>query len=152
AGSVILGKGYMRVLFDSGRAASTTNTGFGLKDTGDSVYLFNTLAAGGGVLDAINFGLQAADYSLGRYPNGSTNWTLTYPTAGSSNLLATLGDPLQLKVNEWSANPSSGDDWFEIYNPNPLPVAYAHYWLTDDLTTPTTRKKYEIPVLSFIGT
>ncbi len=143
---------HKRVFFDSDQPLSTTNTGFRLKSSGDSVYLFNSLAAGGGLLDAIVFGVQAADFSIGRVPNGSTNWQLCLPTPAASNTVSALGDVLQLKVNEWLANPVSGDDYFEIYNPLAQPVALADYWLTDDLSTPSTRMKHKIAKLSFIGT
>jgi hypothetical protein len=147
-GSVIPAKGYYRVFFSSSAPVSGTNTGFGLKDTGDKLYL---LSVGGGLMDSVIFGLQAVDFSIGRYPNGSTNWLLTVPTPGGSNLVQNLGDVLQVKVNEWMANPASGDDWFELFNPNSQPVAIADHWLTDTLTTPSTRMLYLIPKLSFIG-
>jgi len=63
-------------------------------------------------------------------------------------VVAALCDASQLKVNEWMANPASGDDWFEIYNPNPQPVALAGLWLSDDLVN---RLKQEIPPLSFMA-
>ena len=148
AGSIVPANGYYRVFFDGGALPSSTNTGFGLKDTGDNVYLFT---AGLSLLDSVTFGVQAVDFSIGRYPASSTNWSLLIPTGGSSNLLATLGDASQVKINEWMANPSAGDDWFELYNPNSQPVAIADYWLTDDLTTPTTRMQHQIAKLSFIG-
>jgi hypothetical protein len=152
AGAIVPAKGYFRVRFDSDSPASATNAGFGLNAKGDSAYLFNTLAAGGGLLDYINFGVQAADFSVGRVPSGGTNWALCVPTANASNVVATLGDPLQLKVNEWMANPGpNADDYFEIFNPNAQPVALADLWLTDDLSTPATRMKSQIPKLSFIG-
>jgi len=147
AGSIISAQGYFRVRFDSDLPASTTNTGYGLRTTGDAVYLFNTPADGGGVRDAIIFGIQIPDYSIARLPDGSTN--LALPTIGFANIAATLGDPRQLKVNEWMANPLPGDDdFFEIYNPGSQPVALGGLWLTDVLTT---RNKHQIARLSFIG-
>ena len=153
-GGVILpAQNYLVVRFDSGAPASTSsgpilNTGFGLKANGDSVYLFKKLADGGGVLDARSFGLQTPDYSIGRIPSAGTNWNLTLPTAGTDNIAATLGNRLGLKINEWMAVSSSDNDWFEIYNPDTVPVALGGLFLTDDLGAPT---KYSIPVLSFIG-
>ncbi len=147
AGAIIPGQGYFRVRFDSDLPASTTNTGYGLKTTGDAVYLFNSLADGGGVRDAIIFGLQLPDYSIARLPDGSTN--LALPTIGFPNIAAALGDPRQLKVNEWLSNPRPGDDdFFEIYNPGSQPVALGGLWLTDVLST---RDKHRIAPLSFIG-
>jgi hypothetical protein len=147
AGSIIAAQGYFRVRFDSDLPSSTTNTGYGLRTTGDAVYLFNTLADGGGVRDVIIFGIQIPDYSIARLPNGTTN--LALPTIGFPNIAATLGDPRQLKVNEWMSNPLPGeDDFFEIYNPGSQPIALGGLWLTDVLTT---RNKHQIAPLSFIG-
>ena len=148
-GSIIPGLGYRRVRFDSDLPASATNTGWGLNNTGDPLFLFNTLADGGGLRDAITFGLQIPDFSVSRLPDGSGTWNLSLPTIGSANLAATLGDPVSLKVNEWMANPLPGeDDYFEIYNPGAQPIALGGLWLTDDLTV---RNKHQIAALSFIG-
>src|SRR5215208_3069440 len=46
------------------------------------------------------------------------------------------------------AAPASGDDWFEIYNPNPQPVALGGLSLTDDTGV---YDRSPIPPLSFIG-
>ncbi|HTG43251.1 MAG TPA: lamin tail domain-containing protein, partial [Verrucomicrobiae bacterium] len=152
AGTMIPSGGYFAIRFDSGSLASATNAGFGLKKTGGSIYLFDKLANSGSLLDGLTHGLQAVDYSVGRVPDGGTNWVLNLPTRRAANLAAVLGSPGLLKVNEWMAAPASGSDWFEIFNPSPQPVALGGLYLTDDLSTPNTRKKYQIPALSFIGT
>jgi hypothetical protein len=152
AGAVIPAGGFYTLRFDPNVLPSATNSGFGLKKTGGSLYLFDNLPNGGGLIDGITYGLQAVDFSIGRMPNGSTNWVLALPTRNAGNLAASLGVIAQLKVNEWMAAPASGSDWFEIYNPNPQPVALGGLFLTDDLSTPATRKKYQIPALSFVGT
>ncbi|HXJ59575.1 MAG TPA: lamin tail domain-containing protein [Verrucomicrobiae bacterium] len=151
-GSIIPALGFRVVRFDPDLPASSNsvvslNTGFGLKATGDSVYLFNRPSSGGELLDAITFGLQAPDWSIGRVPNGG-NWTLTLPSAGAMNIAAVLGDPAQLKINEWMADPLSGSDWFEVYNPTPQPIALGGLHLTDD---PANRLKYPIPARSYIA-
>jgi hypothetical protein len=149
AGSSIGALGYRVIQFDSDLPVSGTNTGFGLKQTGGAVYLFDRLANGGSLLSSVAYGLQAADFSISRVPNGGTNWVLSQITLGSANVaLPALGDPMNLKINEWMASPASGDDWFEVYNPNAQPVALGGLYLTDDLTT---RTKSRIPPLSFIG-
>ena len=149
--TIVAAQGYLVIRFDSGAPVSGTNTGFGLKASADSVYLFDRPASGGGLLDFINFGLQAADFSIGRFPSGSLNWALTIPTEGSPNTLAPLGNPGTLKVNEWMADPISGDDWFEIYNPDPQPVAIGGFWFSDELGSSLTRQKSHVPPLSFLG-
>jgi hypothetical protein len=149
-GTFIPARSYIRIRFDADQPASATNTGFGLKATGDAVYLFDRPSRGGGVLDFVTFGLQVPDYSIGRIPNGGSNWNLTLPTIGSPNIVAPLGDPSLLRINEWMADPGPGkDDWFELYNPNSQPVAIGSFYFTDVLNE--TTKYQRVPVLSFIG-
>jgi len=149
APSVIPALGYLNVRLDPDLPASNTNAGFGLKANGGAVYLYNRPQDGGAPASSVTYGLQAADFSLGRVPAGSSNWVLTLPTFGAANITASLGDPLQLKINEWMASPGSGnDDWFEVFNPNAQPVNLSGLWLSDDLAD---RQKYRIPDRSFIG-
>jgi hypothetical protein len=148
AGAIINGKGFFKVKFDSDQAASSSNTGFGLKANGGAVYLFNRASENSTLLSSIRYGLQATDWSIGRVPDGSTNWVLTVPSLGIANIAATRGSIQNLKVNEWMAEPSSGSDWFEIFNPNPEPVDISRVWLSDSVTV---RQKTQLPALSFIG-
>ncbi|MBI5387486.1 MAG: lamin tail domain-containing protein [Verrucomicrobia bacterium] len=152
SGLVLPSGGYYLLFCDGSAPASATNTGFGIKANGDGVYLFDTIANGGSLLDSVTYGVQANDYSIGRVPSGDTNWVLTLPTPASANLAASLGDPRLIKVNEWMANPTSGDDWFELNNPNPQPVAISGLGLSDNLRTPASRLNFRIAPLSFLGT
>lgn len=154
AGSVIAAGGYRMVKFDTDspattNAAATLNTGFGLKASGDSIYLFNRPQSGGELLDAISFGIQASDWSIGRVPSNGTNWLLNVPTQGAQNIAASLGNRTALRLNEWMAAPLSGGDWFEIYNASVQPVELSGLHLTDDLTD---RLKYPaFPARSYIS-
>ncbi|MCI0747844.1 MAG: lamin tail domain-containing protein, partial [Verrucomicrobia subdivision 3 bacterium] len=150
AGTQIPPGGYLRIFCDNGQPPSTNNTGFGLSSTGGGVYLFDNPATGGTLLNSIVYGVQTADLSIGRIPSGGSTWRLNTPTPNAANSeVPTLGDSTKLKVNEWMADPAPGeDDWFEIYNPNPLPVALGGLHLTDDLNA---RTKHQIAALSFIG-
>jgi hypothetical protein len=148
---------YLVVLFDpslpaSSNVVSLPNAGFGIRDNGGSVFLFDKLANGGAQVDAISYGVQATDWSIGRYPSGATNWMLTLPTFGYANASTVVGNPLQIRVNEWMASPSSGSDWFELYNPNAQPVDISGYYLSDDVSSPSARQQFQIAPLSFIGT
>lgn len=120
-----------------------------LSAEGKGLYLFNTEESGGGLIDAVQYGLQAAGYSIGRTPDGLGQWALNIPSPGESNHETALGDPSLLRINEWMASPSSGSDWLEIYNPGSYPVALAGLYLSDDLINPF---KSPIAPLSFIGT
>ncbi len=150
-GTLIAPGGYRRVLCADNLPASPDNTGFGLKGTGGGVYLFNRPAAGGSLVDSLVYGIQTANFSVGRVPSGGPTWTLNTPTPSAANTaVPAFGDNAQLRVNEWMANPAPGnDDWFEIYNPTPLPIALGGLHLTDDLNN---RTKHRIAALSFLGT
>ncbi|HXT41885.1 MAG TPA: lamin tail domain-containing protein [Candidatus Angelobacter sp.] len=149
ASTSIAASGYYLVYCDDASPVTATNTGFALGAKGDSVFFFHRPSAGGALLDGVTFGLQTADYSIGRSPDGVGNWTLTTPTPGLPNNAAGLGSVAALKVNEWMADPASGSDWFEIYNTGAQPVAIGGLYLTDDLANKT---QSPVPPLSFIGT
>ena len=148
AGSIVPAGGYLVIYADGGAPASATNTGFGLNANGGAVYLFNRAPNTNDIISQIEYGLQTPDLSIGRVPSGSTNWVLTLPTPGLANVATVLGDPSLLRVNEWMADPASGDDWFEIYNGDTRPVALGGLRLTDTFGDPNS---YRIPALSFIG-
>lgn len=150
AGVSVAAGGFLLVRCDSSAPASTTNapvlnTGFGLDSAGDAVSLF---APGGTLFDSVTFGPQAADFALGHVPEGASGWVLTLPTPGTPNIAASLGDPANLRINEWAASVANGPDWFELYNPNPQPVALEGLFLTD---APANRTKHPIAARSFLG-
>jgi hypothetical protein len=148
-GTTIPALGYRVIACDGSLPASATNTGFGLKANGGAVYLYDKPANGSGELDAISYGLQATDYSLGRVPSGSSNVVLCTPSRGAANVPVALGNRAALRINEWMNNPASGPDWFELFNPEPQPVELSGLLLTDRLSDPTQNA---IPARSFIGT
>jgi len=127
---------------------SATNTGFGLAAAGGAVYLFDRPDNGGAALDALFYGAQAAGFSLARIPDGTGDWTLGLPTAGTPNVPAALGSPTLLRINEWMADPAEGDDWIELYNPSGQPVELSGLSLSDD---PADRLKSPFPDRSYIG-
>lgn len=150
AGTMIAGGGRLVVEFTPGEPISGTNTGFKLDAGGEAVFLYERPDNGGLLVDALAFGLAAADFSIGRVPDGTGAWTLNQPTPSDANVpQATAADPASLKMNEWLASSSGNADWFELFNPGPLPVALGGLFLTDDSGN---RNKFTIAPLSFIGT
>ncbi|MBI1841918.1 MAG: lamin tail domain-containing protein [Verrucomicrobia bacterium] len=147
AASIAAGQ-HLVIYCDPTHAPADRNTGFGLKDHGGAVYLFNTPASGGSLIDAVRYGLQVSDHSLARVPDGAGNWTLGIPTLGAANVASGLASASVLKVNEWMADRASGPDWFELYNPAAQPVALGALYLTDNLTDKT---QSPISPLSFVG-
>ncbi|MHB9047020.1 MAG: lamin tail domain-containing protein [Pirellulales bacterium] len=146
----VLGPGEFLVLYaDADTASPGVHLGFSLEANGESLALYDSIVQGGGSIDSVAFGLQAADLSLGRLADGT--WSLTQPTFGQANLPARLGDPATLKINEWLADSNIlfDADFVELYNPDPLPVALGGLYLTDNPVAWPDRQ--QIAPLSFIA-
>lgn len=113
--------GYLTVWCDA--TTNTTpglHTGFSLDKDGDNVFLFD---ASTNRVDALSFGLQVGNYSVGRIGG---NWTLTIPTTNATNVEASTAPATNLAINEWLANPTPGlPDWIELFNlssTSPVPL------------------------------
>ncbi|MCL4787997.1 MAG: lamin tail domain-containing protein [Verrucomicrobia bacterium] len=146
-GASVPANGYLIIWADLNFSSPGMHTGFGLGAKGDLVRLY--AANGVTVLDEIVFGLQVGDVSLGRVPDGFGAWALNQPSAGLPNTVAELGDPNQLRINEWMARPATGEDWLEVFNADDQPVALGGLVITDTpVATPGNRA---IPVNSFIA-
>jgi hypothetical protein len=52
-----------------------------------------------------------------------------------------------VRINEWLADPTEGPDWFELFNPELLPVSIGGLSFSDDLQDPTNSR---VPPLSFL--
>lgn len=149
-GGTTLGQGQYLVLYgDSVVEPGAIHIGFGLKGSGQTVTLYDTVAHGAGVIDTVAFGEQLDDLSIGR--NASGAWTLTTPTFGAANVTKPLGDPSLLKINEWLAHGVAPftNDFIELYNPDTLPVNMGGLSLTDQPTGWPTRD--QIAPLSFVA-
>ncbi|MDB6173848.1 MAG: Spore coat protein CotH [Chthoniobacteraceae bacterium] len=145
AGTTVPANGYLVIWCDSETLAPGLHSGFGIGASGDRILL----SQNGVVRDVVAFGPQAPDLSIGRLVDGTGTWTLNTASPGSTNVGKTpLGSIATLKLNEWMADPLTGSDWFELYNPDPNPVALAGLYLSD---TPGTPNITQIPALSFIG-
>jgi len=150
-GATIGAGGYLILWCDSAREASTNlqtnfNVGQSLDVNSGGVYLFSSA---GQIVDYVEYGFQISNQSIGR---SGTNWfLLATPTPGAANgPAATLGTSADLRFNEWMANPSNGDDWFEVYNLDAQPVDLAGLYLTDDPSI-AGQTKFVIAPLSFIA-
>jgi hypothetical protein len=146
-GTTLPAQGYLRVTCDPDQPASANNTGFGLNAAGDSIYLLRAAADGGGIIDGVQFGFQSPDLSLGRDPAGAYVWRPCEPTPAASNRPRGLGEVQDLRINEWMANPLTGEDWLELFNSGNGPVDMGGLFLTDGLSPSGSAR---IPDLSFI--
>lgn len=141
--------GFLTIAFNPLLPPSPTSAPIALNASGGSLFLFDAPARGGSLIDSLHYGFQAADFALGRVPDGSPSWQLTLPSDTAANSPAPLGNPAAVRVNEWMADPAVGDDWFELFNTDIQPVAVGGLFLTDNLDSPFASP---IPPLSFIGT
>jgi len=150
-GTGIPAQGYLVVWCDGENPASTTagpvlNLGRSLDGASGGVYLFNPANQR---VDSVEYGFQLTDQSIGRV---GVQWRLLdSPTIGTSNGgIASFGDARRLRLNEWMADPDKGDDWFEVYNPEPLPVELHNLVVTDDPSL-VGRASPTLTALSYIG-
>jgi hypothetical protein len=129
----------------STNATGNLNAGFSLAGGGAGIYLFNTNQQS---VDSVVYGPQIVDQSVGLL---SGAWSLlSLPTPGAVNApAAALGNPANLKINEWMAAPASGNDWFELYNADLLPVSLAGLYFTDDPSIAGATNTL-VPPLSFV--
>lgn len=147
ANTLIAAKGYLLVWCDSATAAPGLHTGFALDNLGQTLGLFSPQLPPR-LVDSVAFGHQLEDLSIGRVPDGSGAFVLTQPTAVKANQAQSTGPASGLRINEWMADPDSGDDWFELYNPSALPVPLAGLWLSDKLNNPANT---QIPSQTYIA-
>lgn len=146
-GTSIPAGGRLVVWCDTAVASPGLHSGFGLAASGDLVRLYRP--DGTTLADEVVFGFQAADLGLGRVPDATGGWRLNVPSPLEANAEQPVAVGPSLRINEWMARPTAGDDWLEVFNPEDLPAAMGGMVLTDrDSGTPANRA---IPELSFIA-
>ena len=145
--TILASKAHITVWCDSSNEQPGLHTGFALDAEGQNIALWWPTEDGLKIQDAIGYGPQVDNLSIGRSPNGIGPWTLNKPTPGTSNKNISLGSIDSLSINEWMARPVNGSDWFEIYNRSSLPILLEGLRISDD---PTQPGKTIMPPLSFI--
>ncbi|MCP4848469.1 MAG: hypothetical protein GY899_11040 [Verrucomicrobiaceae bacterium] len=147
-GTTIPAGGYLILNADS-EATPGIHLGFSLDNDGEGIYLYESVADGGGLIDSIRFGLQVPGLSIGRIGHDGSAWGLTRVTPGAANQAQPYGSPRGLRINEWLAAPEIlfAEDFIEIYNPDSLPVPLSGLFLTQKLTPGA---QDAIPPMSFI--
>jgi hypothetical protein len=117
-----------------------------ISNGGGALYLFNSDE----LLDSIDYGFQAVNYSIGRQGRDSL-WALNVPTPGAQNKEAITADSSDLRISEWLANPGqlNGSEFIELVNPSSFPVALSGINLSDSQST--NENSMVLPELSFIA-
>ena len=183
AGSMIPADSYLLVFMDDQTnfpgihttfiAYGTNKTTLTLGRTGGRVKLYNLNLPdifpndfADQLVDSIEFGHQITDLSLGRVPDFTGNFTLTFPNPAGGELTygtntpfpfvsaPTSSNQFTLKINEWMGTNSAGwdKDWLEVYNPDTNIVTLSGLIFVDktnNLAVPAESRP--IPALSFIA-
>lgn len=125
---------------------NSSNDSIDINKEGGSFYLFDSDE----ILDSIDYGYQAANYSIGRYGRDSL-WVLNVPTPGVENREVMNGDPSGLRISEWLANPGplNGSEFIELVNDSSFPVTLTGISLSDSQVQ--GENSMLLPELSFIA-
>ncbi len=113
---------------------------------GGSLYLYDSEE----LLDSVDYGFQAVNYSIGRHGRDSL-WQLNIPSPGNINKLAATAVSTPLRISEWLANPGqlNRNEFIELVNDSLYPVQMAGLRLSD--SSVSGYETMTIPELSFIG-
>ena len=136
----IEGEGYMVVNIDSILSSKPFDNGAGSID----------LLSEGNVIDSVNFGFQASNYSIGRHGR-ELKWELNYPTPGEVNRIVGKGRISDVRINEWLANTNTlnEEEFVELFNPSKFPIDLAGGQLSDSIDPGDNAMVFS--QLSFIG-
>ena len=148
--TVVAPGAYLRLRADSLTGGPDLHLGFALDDDGEGLYLFDSPAAGGQLVDSVAFGMQISDLSIGRV-GADAHWALTQPTIGAANVAQATGDATKLRINEWLAaeDAAFNEDFIELHNPESLPLTLRGLFISDD---PAARPlRHAFAPLSFIA-
>jgi hypothetical protein len=119
---------------------------FGNLNVGSAINMFIDVAG-----EVPGAGAYLADNIFSDLPRIFGNVDLPTGTTNRLEFHNNLVDESLLSINEWFANGQLRleDDFLELYNPDPLPVALEGLYLTDEPNF--IEGKFRIPALSFIA-
>ena len=111
-GTALPADGYLVIWCDT-NATPGLHSGFALHREGELISLYDPTT---NRVDAVLFGLQVANQSLGRSASG---WILNQPTPGAINVAASTAPQTELWINELLVKHLPGQrDWIELFNRN----------------------------------
>jgi hypothetical protein len=147
-GTTLAPGGFLVLAAGDGIDGPYLHTGFGLQQEGDRLILFDRASRSNAVIDAVDFGPQIADASIGRRGDGT--WGLCRPSPGAANEAVSTGDARRLRINEWLADAQFAvrDDFVELFNPESLPVTLDGVFLSDAAGDP---QRHAFAPLSYIA-
>ncbi len=135
-------------MIPAGGFATFSSALLGLDKDGDAVLLYQ----GATQRDAVTFGAQIADLTIGRVIfDNVLAWKLGTPTLGAANNWTITGDQSGIRISEWFTSGSVlyASDWIELSNSQAFPVDLAGLRITD--TRSDAAGQHVVPPLSFIA-
>lgn len=89
--------------------------GFGLSEKGETVYFYDPDRAR--LIDVVHFESQSAGISMGRFPDGASNfYPLVSPTPGTNNNAIVANDVVINEIMYAPLSEDSADQYIELYN------------------------------------
>ncbi len=165
--AVVPARGFLVVWCDNQVGQSTSNVlhaNFRLASGHGQVALSRIVSGTNQIVDYLNYADLPADRSYGDFPDGQPFFrqVMSVATPAAANTNTAL--PRNVFINEWMADnthtlldPANNqfEDWFELYNPDPVAVDLGGYYLTDDLSNPFQFRipatgRYLIPPRGFL--
>ena len=149
---IILAPGEHRIIWADGEPAQSSgndlHTAFRL-DVSGTLALVRNVGNEPQITDYLTWDHLTANLSYGAVPDAQliNRTEIHAPSAGATN----SEPPIRIFINEWMAKNSAGirdpannaqDDWFELYNAEPVAINLGGYYLSDDAAAPL---KYQIP-------
>jgi hypothetical protein len=139
--SFIGASNWVRFVADGDRDQGRHHVNFSLDARGETLRLYRTNAAAVTLLDSVAFGVQRANVSEGRWPDGSTN-VAAFPgsaSPGEANYLRVAG----VRVNEVLTHAERAqDNAIELHNESGLPIDLSGWYWSD---SQADFRKYRIP-------
>ncbi|MHC1738425.1 MAG: CotH kinase family protein [Ignavibacteriaceae bacterium] len=151
ANTTIPANGYLLIWADGDTTQTGLHSNFSLSQDGEIIIFSNS---NGSLIDSVTFGAQTQNISMARVPNGTGNFTASFPTPGTVNTNPTNIGYMEVVINEFSADNDSipdpageTDDWIELYNNSNRTITLSGVYLSDSYTNPV---KWQFPAGSTI--
>jgi|WetSurMetagenome_2_1015567.scaffolds.fasta_scaffold21154_1 hypothetical protein len=139
--SVIAPSGYLIVWADEDSGQAGLHANFKLSAGGESILLSNTDVS---ILDTVSFGVQTANISMARIPDGTGGFVYARPTFNGNNGSSIVINAGDVVLNEFMAQNDSildpageAEDWIEIFNTTGNAIDLGGTYLSNDPLVPT---------------
>ena len=139
--------GFMTIDADGRTNRAGLHAAFTLNRDGETLGLYD---ATGQAVDLVTYGSMLTGFTLGHPGDAGDSWTLTQPTRGLANVVVELAPMTALSLNEFLANPLTGDDLVEFHNASSLPASLTGCYLATSNSLARILPPTFVPAAGFI--